>query len=155
MRSLINVSVATVLAAFAPAFALARVSPSATIVGTVTLTAADGNTWAGDGARVALDCGAGRTTRTEVADAHGAFRFLDVPVGSCSIEADVQGFLALPVTIVIAAQEVVGIELHLGVAPMRVGVNVGGTTPSHESKMLPRSCRSDTGPRRSSRPCTR
>jgi len=154
VRSLINVSVVTVLTAFAPAFAMAD-SPSATIVGTVTLTAADGDTWAGDGARVALACGAGRTTRTEVADAHGTFRFLNVPVGSCSIEADVQGFLAQPVTIVIAAQEVVGIELHLGVAPVRVGVNVGGTTPSHEPKVLPRSCPSDTGPPRSPRRCKR
>jgi hypothetical protein len=34
---------------------------------------------------------------------------------------------------------------------VRVGVNVGGTTPSHEPKVLPRSCPSDTGPPRSPR----
>jgi hypothetical protein len=100
----------------------------------VTLTAADGRTWAGDGARVALVCEAGATTRTEVADAHGAFRFLNVPVDRCSIEADVQGFLGHPVTVDAAARQVVGIELHLGVAPMRVGVSVAGTTPSHRCK---------------------
>src|SRR5438128_2098082 len=104
---------------------MAGVDPSATIVGTVTLTAADGSTWAGDGARVALACGTDRTTRTEVADDHGAFHFLNVPIDSCSIEADVQGFLAQPVPIVTSAQQVVGIELHLGVTPLRVGVNVG------------------------------
>jgi hypothetical protein len=155
VRSLLNFSVATVLTAFAPSSARAGVSPSATIVGTVTLTAADGSTWAGDGARVALACGAAGTTRTEVADERGAFRFLNVPVDSCSIEADVQGFLAQPVTVVIAAQQVVGVELHLGVVPLRVGVNVGGTTPSHDPKVLPRSCRSDTGPRRPAKRCKR
>ena len=155
MRSVRNVSVAMVLIAFAPASVMAGASPGATIVGTVTLTAADGSTWAGDGARVALACGADGTTRTEVADDHGAFRFLNVPIDSCSIEADVQGFLAQPVTVVIAAQQVVGIELNLGVVPLRAGVNVGGTTPSHEPKMLPGSCRSDTGPRRSATGCQR
>jgi hypothetical protein len=104
---------------------------------------------------VLLTCGIDRTRHLEIADDHGAFRFLNVPVDSCSIEADVQGFLAQPVTVVIAAQQVVGIELHLGVVPRRVGVNVGGTLPSHEPKMLPGSCRSDTGPRRSATGCQR
>src|SRR5438128_1301195 len=135
--------------------ARAGASPSATIVGTVRLTAADGRTWAGDGARVALACGAGRTTRTEVADAHGAFRFLNVPIDRCSIEADVQGFLAQPVTVVTAARQVVAIELHLGVVPLRAGVTVGGTTSVHEPKMLPGSCRSDTDRRRSAKRCHR
>jgi len=154
MRSLLSISVAAVLTAFVPASAIAGASPSATIAGTVTLTAADGSTWAGDGARVALACGADTTTRTEVADDHGAFRFRNVPDDSCSIEADVQGFLAQPVTVVIAAQQVVGIDLHLGVVPLRAGVNVGGTLPSPEPKMLAGSCRSDTGPR-SAKGCKR
>ena len=147
--------IAGLLTVFATASTGAAVNPSATIVGTVTLTAADGSTWAGDGARVALACGADGTTRTEVADDHGAFRFLNVPIDSCSIEADVQGFLAQPVAVVIAARQVVGIELNLGVVPLRAGVNVGGTTPSHEPKMLPGSCRSDTGPRRLAKECKR
>jgi hypothetical protein len=134
MGSLLDVSVAALLTAFAPASAMAGVSPSAAIVGTVTLTAADGSTWAGDGARVALACGADRTTRTEVADDHGAFRFLSVPIDSCSVEADVQGFVAQPVTVVVAGQQVVGIELHLAVVPLQAGVNVVGTAPCHEPK---------------------
>jgi len=145
VRSLLNVSVATLLTAVAPASAMAGVSPSATIVGTVTLTAADGSTRAGDGARVALACGADRTTRTEVADHHGAFRFLNVPVDSCSIEADLQGFVAQPVRVVTAARQVVGTDVHLGIAPLRAGVNVGGTAPFQAPKMLLRSCRSDAG----------
>jgi hypothetical protein len=134
---------------------MAGISPSATIVGIVTLTTADGSTWAGDGARVALACGTDRTTRIEVADDHGAFRFLNVPVDSCSIEADVQGFLAQPVTVVIAAQQFVGIELHLGVEPLRAGVNVGGATPFREPNMRPGSCWSDRSPRRSAKWCKR
>jgi hypothetical protein len=157
MRSLLNVSVAAVLTAFAPASAIAGISPSATIVGTVTLTAADGGTFAGEGARVTLACAADDTTRTEVSDEHGAFRFLNVPVSSCSIEADVQGFVGQPVRVVTAAQQVVGTDLHLGIAPLRVGVNVGGTAPFQEPKMLCRSCRSDPGRRleRSAKGCTR
>jgi len=155
VRSLLDVSVAAVLTAFVPAYAMAGVSPSATIAGAVTLTAADGSTWAGDGARVALACGADRTTRTEVADEHGAFRFVNVPIGSCSIKADVQGFGTQPITVITAAQQVIGVELHLGIAPLRVGVNVGGTGHFQEPKTLPRSSRSHTGPRHSTKRCKR
>jgi len=152
MRSLLNLVVATGITAFAPVTAMADVGPSTTIVGTVTLTDADGSTWAGDGVRVALACdGAVRTTRTEEADPHGAFRFLNVPGGSCSIEADVQGFLAQSLAVVVAARQVVEIELRLGIAPMGVGVNVGGTAPPRKSKMRPRSCSPDTSSPRSSR----
>src|SRR6266851_5753873 len=104
----------TLLAAASPA---AFVGPRATIVGTVTLTAADGDTFSGEGARVVLACGTESATRTDVADEHGAFRFLNVPVDSCSIEADAQGFAAPPVTVVTADQQAVPIDLHLGIAP--------------------------------------
>ena len=131
MRLLLNLSVAAVLSAFAPGAAIAVEDPSGTVVGIVTLTAADGRTWPGDGARVVLACGADGTTRTGNADDQGVFRFPNVPVGRCSIEADVQGFLAQSVTVVTGAQQVVGIELHLAVEPLRVGVNVGGATPTY------------------------
>jgi hypothetical protein len=140
-----NVFVAGVFTAFATASAVAAVSPSATIVGTVTLTTADGDTFAGDGVRVVLACGTERATRTDVADEHGAFRFLNVPVDSCSIEADVQGFVAAPVMVVTAAGETLGTDVHLGIAALRVGVNVSGTASSLAPKMLRRSCWSDAG----------
>jgi hypothetical protein len=127
VRPLHNVFIAAAFAAFVPASAIGGVSPSATVVGTVTLTAADGGTFAGEGARVVLACETDRTARTEVADEHGMFRFLSVPVDSCSIEAEVQGFDAQPVSVVTAADRVVATNLHLGIAPLRVGVNVGGT----------------------------
>ena len=137
MRSLLNVSVAIVLGAFAPASASAGVGSSATIVGTVTLTVADGSTWAGDGARVVLACVVDGTTRTEVADDHGVFRFGNVPIDSCSIEADVQGFIAEPVSVVAAADQVIAIDLRPGIVPLRVGVNVGGTTCQETSPRAP------------------
>jgi hypothetical protein len=155
VRSVLPVAVAVAITALTPAVAAANVGPSATIVGTVTLTAADGSTWAGDGARVTLACGLDRTTTTVVAHDLGAFRFVDVPADTCSIEADVQGFVALPVTVVVGADQVVGIELHLADVPLRVGVNVGGATPSRESQVRPRSSRSDTGRRRASKRCRR
>jgi len=133
MRQVLVAGVLTVLTALS---AVAAVSPSATIVGTVTLTAADGGTFAGEGARVVLACGAENTTRTEVADEHGAFRFLNVPVDSCLIEADVQGFRASAVRVVSAADQGVAADLHLGIAPLRVGVNAVGTAPFQEPKLL-------------------
>jgi hypothetical protein len=143
MRPIPNILLAGVLTALTAASPAAAVSTSATIAGTVTLTAADGGTFAGEGARVVMACGADSMTRTEVADAHGAFRFQNVPVDSCSIEADVQGFVAQPVRVVTAADQVVGTDLHLGIAPLRVGVNVGGTEPPRGLKMPRRSCRPD------------
>jgi len=136
--SFLKISVATVLTAFVPACAKASDTPLSTVVGAVTLTAGDGSMWAGDGARVALVCGDDRTTRTEVADHRGAFRFLGAPVGSCSIEAEVQGFAAQPIAIVTAAGQAVEIHLRLGVVPVRVSVNVVGSGRFHEPKVPPK-----------------
>jgi hypothetical protein len=146
------------LTALAGSAAVAAVSPSATIAGTVTLTAASGDTFSGEGARVTLACAAGGTTRTEVSDEeHGAFRFLNVPVDSCSIEADVQGFVAPPLTVVTAADETVSADLHLGMAPLGVGVTVGGTAPVRVPRILRRSCGSGAGRRleRPAKECSR
>src|SRR5216683_1492666 len=152
-----KIPIAAILILLAAASAEAFAAPSATIAGTVTLTASDGDTFSGAGARVTLACAADGTTRTEVSDEHGAFRFLDVPVDSCSIEADVQGFVAPPVTVVTAADETVGADLHLGIAPLRVGVSVGGTASFQEPKMLCRSRGSIAGRRleRSAKECSR
>jgi hypothetical protein len=139
IAAMVTLLVATSAAAFA--------GPSATIVGTVTLTAADGDTFSGEGARVSLTCAAEGTTRTEVSNEHGAFRFLNVPVDSCSIEADVQGFVAPLVTVVTAADEIVGADLHLGIAPLRVGVTVGGTASFQEPNMRGRPRESGAGRR--------
>jgi hypothetical protein len=127
MKATSDAFVAALLMLFAAASAGAAADPSAAIIGTVMLTAADGGTFPGEGARVMLTCAANGTTRTDVSDEHGAFRFLDVPVDRCSIEADVQGFLAPPVSVVTVADQVVATDLHLGVAPLRAGVNVKGT----------------------------
>jgi hypothetical protein len=157
VRSLLNVSVSAVLTAFAPSSAIAGVSPSATIVGVVTLTGADGGTFSGEGVRVTLACAADGTTRTEVSDEHGAFRFLNLSVDRCSIQADLQGFVAQPVSVVTVADQVVATDLHLGVVPLRVGVNVGGTVPYHEPKILRGSRQSAVGRRleRAAKWCTR
>jgi hypothetical protein len=148
------VLLATVITGAASVRAIA--ATGATIVGTVTLTAADGGEFPGEGARVTLACPADGTTRTEVSDQRGAFHFQDVPVDSCSIQADVQGFVGQPVGVVTAAEQVVGTDLHLGIAPLRAGVNVAGTGPVPEPSPLARSCRSDDGRRleRSSKRCT-
>jgi hypothetical protein len=156
MRPVQCVLVSGVLIAFASASPVAAVSPSATIIGTVTLTAADGGTFAGDGARVILACKADGMERTEVADEHGAFRFLSVPVDSCSLQANVQGFVAQPVTVVTAADHVIETDLHLGIAVLRVGVNVTGTTSFPPSKVRRGRGRAVAGRlERSAKGCTR
>jgi Carboxypeptidase regulatory-like domain len=155
VRSILPVAVALALTALPPAVAAAAVGPSATIAGTVTLTAADGGTWAGDGARVTLACRLDRTTTTVVADDQGAFHFVNVPADTCSIEANMQGFAARPLTVVVAAEQVVGIELHLADVPLRVGVNVGGATPARESQIQPGPSRPDAGRRPASTRCRR
>jgi hypothetical protein len=156
MRCLLNVFIAAALAVFVPASAIAGVSPTATIVGTVTLTTADGSAFPGEGARVTLSCAADGMTRTEVSDKQGAFRFSNVPVDTCSIKADVQGFAAPSVRVVTAADRIVGTDLHLAIAPLRVGVNVGGVVPLRGRKVLRKCCRSDAGRRleRSAKGCT-
>jgi hypothetical protein len=136
---------------------MAGASPTATIAGTVKLTAADGRTFSGEGVRLTLACAADGTTRTEVSDEHGAFRFLNVPVDRCSIQADLQGFAAQTVTVVTLADRVVATHLHLGIVPLRVGVNVGGPipapTPFHDNSALSRrehhaaGCEQDSGRR--------
>jgi hypothetical protein len=138
VRSLFSVSVAAVIAAVAPVAATASGNPSATILGAVTLRAADGGTFAGGGARVVLACRTDTTTRIEIADEHGAFRFLSVPVDTCSIQADVQGFTAQPASVVTAAGQVASTDLHLGISPLRVGVTVRRTAPDQEPKILSR-----------------
>jgi len=127
VRPLLYLSIAVVLTAFAPSADSATAHRSATIVGTVMLTDADAIVWAGDGARVVLACEADSAARTEVADERGAFRFPDVPIDSCSIEADVQGFLGQPLRVLTTARQVINIELHLDVTPLGVGANVRRT----------------------------
>src|SRR6266436_1607676 len=142
-----KIPIAAILILLAAASAEAFAAPSATIAGTVTLTASDGDTFSGAGARVTLACAAEGTTRTEVSDEHGAFRFLNVPVDRCSIQTDLQGFAAPPVSVVTVAGQVIPTQLHLDIVPPRVGVNVGGPTRFGEPKTLSRFCQSDAGQR--------
>jgi hypothetical protein len=149
--------IASMVTLLAAGSAAASADPSATIAGTVMLMAADGDTFSAEGARVTLACTSDGATRTEISDEHGAFRFLDVPVDSCSIAGDVQGFVGPPVMVVTAADGMVVADLHLGIAPLRVGVIVGGTPSVQEPKMVPRSCGPDAHRRfeRSRKECSR
>jgi Carboxypeptidase regulatory-like domain len=135
VTSLRHLFVAAALGAFASASVIAAVSPNAAVAGTVTLTAADGATFAGSGARVVLACLPHGTMRTEVADERGAFRFLNVPVAACSIEADMQGFAAQTIKVVTTADRIAGTDFHLTIAPLRVGVKVGGGLPCHIERL--------------------
>src|SRR5271167_4619513 len=71
----------------------------------------------------------------------------NVPADTCSIQADVEGFAVHLVSVVTVADQVAACDFQLGIARVRVGVNVGGALTVHEPKMLPGACRSDTSPR--------
>ena len=137
-----DVFAAVLLTVLTIAFTGAAAGPSATVVGTVMLTAADGKTFPGEGARVTLTCAADAATRTEVSDEHGAFRVVNVCAGRCSIQADVQGFSAPPVSVVTIVDQAVVADLHLGITPLRCGVIVKGSA-AFETERLYRSCRSN------------
>ena len=140
MISTYNAFASALLTVLAVASAGAAVNPTAKVIGTVTLKAADGSTVAAEGARVVMACVREGTLRTEVSDEHGSFRFLNVPIDTCSIEADVQGFVAPPIVLVAAADQVVAINLHLGIVPLRTGVNVRGIAPLPALKRLASGC---------------
>jgi hypothetical protein len=152
-----TVVIAAMVTLMAARSAAASGGPGATIAGTVTLMATHGDTFSAEGARVTLACAADGTTRTEISDEHGAFRFLNVPVDSCSIEADVQGFVAPPVTVLTAADGMVVADLRLGSVPLRAGVIVGGTPSVQEPKMPRRSrgCGAARRLERSRKACSR
>jgi carboxypeptidase family protein len=128
----------------------AAIDQRAAIAGTVTLTAADGQVLAAPGVRLTLICGTEAGSRTEVSDERGEFRFADVPVDTCSIATDLQGFATATADVETAAGEITALQFHLDAAPLFSGLTVTGEAPPNLRGPLHTSCGSGA-PRRSLR----
>src|ERR1700704_402359 len=66
-------------------------TPTGSVSGTVSLPSPDGEPVVVPGVTLTLTC-AGMEPRIDVSSETGQFRFADVPVGDCSIIAELQGF---------------------------------------------------------------
>ncbi len=100
------------------------------VVGTVTLTDANGHTVAAPGVELTLTCTGrrGESQATTASNEDGAFRFADAPSGSCSLTADLQGFQAVTTTVLLRGAESARVEIHLDVAPVDAGIRVAGAS---------------------------
>lgn len=97
-----------------------------TVVGSVRTTVADGAIVAIPGVRVTLTCGSG-AAQSNLSDADGQFHFADVPVGSCSLVTDVQGFKSVSAVFESTGTEWIELPLSLELEAMFSGLMVNGT----------------------------
>jgi hypothetical protein len=109
---------------------VAAQEPAATVVGSVSLSAADGQVVQVPGVRLTLTCETDRTGLSETSDDRGEFRFTNVPADTCSLVADLQGFKSASATAVMQVLEITTVEFHLDVEPIYTGMTVTGEPPS-------------------------
>src|SRR5262245_59717932 len=113
--------------------------PHATVVGQVTLTAADGEVFPTSGVRLTLICGTAYAPATVISDDTGAFRFDRVSVGTCSITAELPGFKPVSAATIVRHQQVTSVDLHLVIEPLYTGMMVTGApglTPRRQERAL-------------------
>lgn len=79
------------VALFALLLSSVALGETSTVVGFVRATGPEGPPVAMAGVRLTLTCG-NEAPRTIASDQQGQFRFTNVPVGSCSLVTDIQGF---------------------------------------------------------------
>jgi hypothetical protein len=110
-------------AALSGAARLAAQSPGE-IRGTITLITADGTLLAAAGAQVTLRCTNGDIVKFGTADDDGVFRFGELPLDTCSVETELQGFESVTVTVATTPGAVASLALRLETTPLRTGVLV-------------------------------
>lgn len=94
-----------------------------TVVGTVQATGPDGQVLSIPGVRLMLTCEA-QAAAIVVSDQAGQFRFASVPVGSCSLRTDVQGFKAVSAAVHSAAAEQTDVPIFLEVEALYTGLTL-------------------------------
>ena len=104
---------------------------SSVVSGTVSLPSPDGQSVVVPGVTLTLTCDSGEP-RNELSNEQGQFRFTDVPAGSCSIVADLQGFRSAVKTIMAKPDETTDVVLRLDLDALHeeVSVTAAGTEPS-------------------------
>lgn len=104
-----------------------------TVVGTVQATGPDGQVLSIPGVRLMLTCEA-QAAAIVVSDQAGQFRFASVPVGSCSLRTDVQGFKAVSAAVHSAAAEQTDVPIFLEVEALYTGLTVTGVPIPERSR---------------------
>ena len=128
-------------AALSGAARLAAQSPGE-IRGTITLITADGTLLAAAGAQVTLRCTNGDIVKFGTADDDGVFRFGELPLDTCSVETELQGFESVTVTVATTPGAVASLALRLDTTPLRTGVLVT-ERPGSVFRLLSASVRED------------
>jgi hypothetical protein len=97
------------------------------VAGTVTVTAADGAQVPADGARLLLSCRSESQPRIEIANADGAYRFVDAPSAGCVLSTALQGFRTQ--TKGVPGVDATELHFHLEIEPLPASGTVRGTSP--------------------------
>jgi hypothetical protein len=117
-------STAFLLACLQAAGATAQ-SPAGIVSGTVSLPEPDGQPVVVPGVTLSLSC-AGMEPRSDVSNELGQFRFADVPVGACSIVAELQGFTSAVKAVAVKPGETADVALRLDLEALHEEVSVTG-----------------------------
>jgi hypothetical protein len=108
---------------------------SGVVSGTVALPAPDGQPATVPGVTVTLTC-ADAQPEVEVTDEQGHFQFARVPVGNCTVVADLQGFTSPTRTTVVKANASTEIALLLELEALHEEVTVVGNARTIESNPI-------------------
>src|SRR6267142_4443877 len=101
-------------------------TPTGTVSGTVSLPSPNGQPVVVPGVTLTLTC-AGMEPRIDVSSEMGQFLFADVPVGDCSIVAELQGFKSAVKALAVRPGETADVSLRLDVDVLHVEVSVVGS----------------------------
>src|SRR5262249_41733549 len=104
---------------------LAAQVATGSVTGAVLVMGADGQPLVMPGVPVALGCGP-QADRTGVTDDRGEFRFSDVPAGTCTLAADLEGFKSAAVQVEIRVAATTSARLQLSVEAINDEVTVTG-----------------------------
>ena len=107
-------------------------TPAPSVAGSVSAVGPDGQPFVVPGVVLTLRC-AGSDARTDVSDDKGDFQFADVPTGSCSIIAELQGFKSETKTISVRSGETAGVQLQLGLDTLHEEVTVNAVSPIEDN----------------------
>jgi len=80
--------------------------------------ASDGSFIHRDGAQVTLRCTNGDIVKFGTADDDGVFRFGELPLDTCSVETELQGFESVTVTVATTPGAVASLALRLETTPL-------------------------------------
>src|SRR2546425_10904080 len=104
------------------------------VSGTVSLPSPDGQPVMVPGVTLLLTC-AGMEPRIDLSNETG-FRFADVPVGDCSIVAELQGFKSAVKALAVKPGETADVSLRLDVDALHVEVSVIGSQDTVEGSPI-------------------